>query len=60
MLGGALGLAAHAAGKVGDAASSLAFTGLAVLVSGAASLVIGFPLVVCYNLLHSDIRIPTL
>ncbi|KAI4988497.1 hypothetical protein ZWY2020_030127 [Hordeum vulgare] len=36
MLGGALGLAAHAAGKVGDAVSSVAFMGLAVLVSGAA------------------------
>lgn len=45
MLGGALGLAAHAAGKVGDAASSVAFTGLAVLVSGAGAVVIGFPMV---------------
>ncbi|CAM0873777.1 unnamed protein product [Alopecurus aequalis] len=45
MLGGALGLAAHAAGKVGDAASSVAFTALAVLVSGAGAVVIGFPLV---------------
>uniref|UniRef100_A0ACD5X3F2 Uncharacterized protein n=1 Tax=Avena sativa TaxID=4498 RepID=A0ACD5X3F2_AVESA len=45
MLGGALGLASHAAGKVGDAASSVAFTGLAVLVSGAGAVVIGFPLV---------------
>ncbi|XP_066339593.1 uncharacterized protein [Miscanthus floridulus] len=44
MLGGALGLAAHAAGKVGDAASSVAFTGLAVLVSGAGAVVIGFPM----------------
>ncbi|PAN33770.1 hypothetical protein PAHAL_6G043500 [Panicum hallii] len=43
MLGGALGLAAHAAGKVGDAASSAAFTVLAVLVSGAGAVVIGFP-----------------
>ncbi|KAG0530025.1 hypothetical protein BDA96_05G148600 [Sorghum bicolor] len=43
MLGGALGLAAHAAGKVGDAASSVAFTGVAVLVSGAGAVVIGFP-----------------
>nr|CAB3489911.1 unnamed protein product [Digitaria exilis] len=45
MLGGALGLAAHAAGKVGDAASSAAFTVLAVLVSGAGAVVIGFPVV---------------
>ncbi|VAI26762.1 unnamed protein product [Triticum turgidum subsp. durum] len=45
MLGGALGLAAHAAGKVGDAVSSVAFMGLAVLVSGAGAVVIGFPLV---------------
>ncbi|XP_066340031.1 uncharacterized protein [Miscanthus floridulus] len=44
MLGGALGLAAHAADKVGDAASSVAFTGLAVLVSGAGAVVIGFPM----------------
>ncbi|TVU24603.1 hypothetical protein EJB05_27051, partial [Eragrostis curvula] len=44
MLGGALGLAAHAAGKVGDAVSSAAFTVLAVLVSGAGAVVIGFPL----------------
>ncbi|CAD6256854.1 unnamed protein product [Miscanthus lutarioriparius] len=44
MLGGALGLAAHAAGKVGDAASSVAFTGLAVIVSGAGAVVIGFPM----------------
>jgi hypothetical protein len=51
MLGGALGLAAHAAGKVGDAASSVAFTGLAVLVSGAGAVVIGFPMVVCCGLL---------
>uniref|UniRef100_A0A0D9XSK9 No exine formation 1 n=1 Tax=Leersia perrieri TaxID=77586 RepID=A0A0D9XSK9_9ORYZ len=43
MLGGALGMAAHAAGKVGDAVSSVAFTGLAVLVSGAGAVVIGFP-----------------
>ncbi|KQJ88366.1 uncharacterized protein LOC100830867 [Brachypodium distachyon] len=43
MLGGALGLAAQAAGKVGDAVSSVAFTGLAVLVSGAGAVVIGFP-----------------
>uniref|UniRef100_A0A0E0J2J8 No exine formation 1 n=1 Tax=Oryza nivara TaxID=4536 RepID=A0A0E0J2J8_ORYNI len=43
MLGGALGMAAHAAGKVGDAVSSVAFTGLAVLVSGAGAIVIGFP-----------------
>ncbi|XP_037439154.1 uncharacterized protein LOC119307164 [Triticum dicoccoides] len=45
MLGGALGLAVHAAGKVGDAVSSVAFMGLAVLVSGAGAVVIGFPLV---------------
>ncbi|KAJ1257000.1 hypothetical protein BS78_K237300 [Paspalum vaginatum] len=45
MLGGALGVAAHAAGKVADAASSAAFTGLAVLVSGAGAVVIGFPVV---------------
>ncbi|KAG2576948.1 uncharacterized protein LOC120677545 [Panicum virgatum] len=44
MLGSALGLAAHAAGKVGDAASSAAFTVLAVLVSGAGAVVIGFPM----------------
>uniref|UniRef100_A0A0E0MFY1 No exine formation 1 n=1 Tax=Oryza punctata TaxID=4537 RepID=A0A0E0MFY1_ORYPU len=43
MLGGAVCMAAHAAGKVGDAVSSVAFTGLAVLVSGAGAIVIGFP-----------------
>jgi len=51
MLGGALGLAAHAAGKVGDAASSAAYTVLAVLVSGAGAVVIGFPVMVCCSLL---------
>ncbi|CAO2200591.1 unnamed protein product [Urochloa humidicola] len=45
MLGGALGLAAQAAGKVGDVVSSAAFTVLAVLVSGAGAVVIGFPVV---------------
>jgi hypothetical protein len=54
MLGGALGLAAHAAGKVGDAASSAAFTVLAVLVSGAGAVVIGFPVMVCCSLLYSN------
>jgi hypothetical protein len=53
MLGGALGLAAHAAGKVGGAVSTLAFTVLAVLVSGAGAVVIGFPVMVCCTLLYS-------
>jgi hypothetical protein len=54
MLGGALGLAAHAAGKVGDAVSSAAFTVLAVLVSGAGAVVIGFPIMVCCGFLYND------
>ncbi|KAL6654737.1 hypothetical protein ACP70R_008202 [Stipagrostis hirtigluma subsp. patula] len=51
MLGGALGLAAHAAGKVGDAVSSVAFTVLAVLVSGAGAIVIGFPVMYLFKFL---------
>jgi hypothetical protein len=54
MLGGALGMAAHAAGKVGDAVSSVAFTGLAVLVSGAGAIVIGFPVMVRCSLMVSS------
>jgi hypothetical protein len=54
MLGGALGMAAHAAGKVGDAVSSVAFTGLAVLVSGAGAIVIGFPIMVRCSLMVSS------
>ncbi|PKA56869.1 hypothetical protein AXF42_Ash002172 [Apostasia shenzhenica] len=44
MLGGASAVGAYALGLVGDAFSSAAFTALAVFVSGAGALVVGFPL----------------
>lgn len=46
MLGGAAGAAACALGIIGDALSSLVFTGLAVLVSGSGAIVVGFPILV--------------
>ncbi|KAK8939496.1 hypothetical protein KSP40_PGU008653 [Platanthera guangdongensis] len=44
MLGGALSVGAYALGMVNDALSSAAFTTVAVFISGAGALVIGFPL----------------
>ncbi|PWA88942.1 hypothetical protein CTI12_AA115550 [Artemisia annua] len=44
MLGGAAGVGAYEMGMIADAASSLAFTGLAVFVSAAGAIVVGFPL----------------
>jgi hypothetical protein len=52
MLGGAVGLGAHIVGMVSDAASSLAFTALTVLVSAAGAIVVGFPILVCSILLY--------
>lgn len=46
MLGGASAIGAYAVGMIGDAFSSVAFTALAVLVSAAGSIVIGFPVLV--------------
>jgi hypothetical protein len=51
MLGGAVGLGAHMVGMVSDAASSLAFTALTILVSAAGAIVVGFPILVCSILL---------
>ena len=51
MLGGASGAAAYAVGMISDALSSVAFTTLAVIVSAAGAIVIGFPILVCYSLL---------
>lgn len=45
ILGGASGAAAYAVGMVSDALSSVAFTALAVVVSAAGAIVVGFPLV---------------
>ncbi|XP_018841626.1 uncharacterized protein LOC109006713 [Juglans regia] len=44
MLGGAAGAAAYALGMVSDAFSSLAFTTMAVIVSAASAIVVGFPI----------------
>ncbi|KAF9619043.1 hypothetical protein IFM89_004401 [Coptis chinensis] len=44
MLGGALAFGAYAVGLIGDAFSSIAFTAMSVLVSGAGAIVIGFPI----------------
>ncbi|EXB38495.1 hypothetical protein L484_001777 [Morus notabilis] len=44
MLGGAAAAGSYAMGMVSDAFSSLAFTGLGVVVSAAAAIVVGFPL----------------
>lgn len=44
MLGGASAAGAYAVGMIGDAFSSLAFTALAVLVSAAGAIVVGFPI----------------
>ncbi|KAF5953378.1 hypothetical protein HYC85_006234 [Camellia sinensis] len=44
MLGGAAAAGAYALGVIADAFSSLAFTALAVLVSAAAAVVVGFPI----------------
>ncbi|RVW78029.1 hypothetical protein CK203_044895 [Vitis vinifera] len=46
MLGGASAAGAYAVGMIGDAFSSLAFTALAVLVSAAGAIVVGFPILV--------------
>ncbi|KAK9076237.1 hypothetical protein SSX86_004570 [Deinandra increscens subsp. villosa] len=43
MLGGAAGAGAYEMGMITDASSSLAFTGLAVFVSAAGAIVVGFP-----------------
>ncbi|PRQ25018.1 hypothetical protein RchiOBHm_Chr6g0278911 [Rosa chinensis] len=43
MLGGAAGASAYALGMISDAFSSLAFTALAVVVSAAGAIVVGFP-----------------
>ncbi|XP_076891218.1 uncharacterized protein LOC143542525 isoform X2 [Bidens hawaiensis] len=45
MLGGAAGAAAYEMGMITDSSSSLAFTGLAVFVSAAGAIVVGFPVV---------------
>lgn len=45
MLGGASGAAAYAVGMISDAFSSVAFTTLAVIVSAAGAIVVGFPIV---------------
>lgn len=45
MLGGAAGSGAYALGMISDASSSVAFIALAVVVSAAAAIVVGFPLV---------------
>lgn len=47
MLGGAAGAGAYALGVISDAFSSLAFTALAVVVSAAGAIVVGFPVLVC-------------
>lgn len=46
MLGGAAGAAAFTMGMVSDAFSSVAFTIVSVIVSAAAAIVVGFPIVV--------------
>jgi hypothetical protein len=57
MLGGAAGAGASALGMISDAFSSAAFTALAVIVSSAGALVVGFPVLVCilnFLSLHSN------
>jgi len=57
MLGGAAGAGASALGMISDAFSSAAFTALAVIVSSAGALVVGFPVLVCILIflsLHSN------
>ncbi|XP_050223674.1 uncharacterized protein LOC126673537 [Mercurialis annua] len=44
MLGGAAGAGSYALGMISDASSSVAFTALAVIVSAAGAIVIGFPI----------------
>ncbi|XP_047313377.1 uncharacterized protein LOC124916672 [Impatiens glandulifera] len=44
MLGGAAGAGAYAIGMIADSFSSMAFTALAVLVSAAGAIVVGFPI----------------
>ncbi|KAJ8759383.1 hypothetical protein K2173_006903 [Erythroxylum novogranatense] len=44
MLGGAAGVGSYALGMISDASSSLAFTTLAVAVSAAGAIVVGFPI----------------
>lgn len=50
MLGGAAGAGACSLGMVSDAFSSMAFTSLAVVVSAAGAIVIGFPIMVCLKI----------
>lgn len=50
MIGGTAGAGAYALGMVADAFSSLAFTALAVFVSAAGAIVVGFPLLVGISL----------
>lgn len=57
MLGGASGAAAYAVGMISDAFSSVAFTTLAVIVSAAGAIVIGFPILVCNSLLNRNVLI---
>jgi hypothetical protein len=47
MLGGAAGAGASALGMISDAFSYWSFTALAVTVSSAGAIVVGFPLLVC-------------
>lgn len=47
MLGGAVAAGTYAVGMVSDAFSSLIFTSLAIIVSAAGALVVGFPVLVC-------------
>lgn len=47
MLGGAAGAGAYALGMISDAFSSVGFTGLAVIVSAAGAIIVGFPILVC-------------
>ena len=49
MLGGAAAAGAYALGMISDAFSSQAFTALAVVVSAAGAIVVGFPLLVCIS-----------
>lgn len=51
MLGGAAGAGAYALGMVSDAFGSVAFTALAVVVSAAGAIVIGFPVLVRFDFL---------
>lgn len=56
MLGGAAGAGAYALGMISDAFSSLAFTALAVVVSVAGAIVVGFPVLVRNSLPKISVR----